>query len=207
MLFLDLRHLVKKNCIESYIALTVFYHLKCWKWEKNTCTICCTVRWTDKLVNVVISRTSFDLYWMRFITTAVIPRRTTDFSDDHSIFHLWMTTTEPQWVIWTAHVIVNTWLRHLSFLSIVEKPVPSIPDHIIITSCIIVTRIVDGSPGLIQTAVDVTGVNIWRTKRSYNKELKGCIREITDLLIQNQHPKKQFYDIFCCVTSYCCVIH
>lgn len=138
----------------------------------QTCTISRAQCWLDELINIIISRTSFDLYGVGIVATAAKWRGTTDLSDDHSICQLWVTTIEPQWAIGSTHVITNTWFWHLGILSIVEKPVPSIPIHIIITSCRwFIRSIVDGPPRLFQTGVADAGVNArWGDSNWYERE-------------------------------------
>lgn len=116
----------------------------------------------DKLVDVVVSPTCFDLNGRGFEQTAVVSPVSTHFAGDHSVSHPGVTADEPQRSVRATHFFPHAPLRHLDGFPTVEETVPALPLDTIVTSNIL-GAVVCSSPGLVQHGVVKAGVKVCAT--------------------------------------------
>ncbi len=137
--------------------------------KENDCT--CTIYrhwdrwlWTFKLVDIVISRTSFDLDGVGCVGTALIINRAVDFTSNNSIFWLRMRATKPQRTKTSTWHVTETPLGHLRTRSINEESIPAIPFNtsVIVSRhiSILIPVIECASPVIIKNVVIVAWVII-----------------------------------------------
>ncbi len=135
----------------------------------NECT--CTIYrswdwdcWSGKFVDIIISRTSFDLYWIRSVATALLIARAINFTRYNTIFQPRMRATKPQRTKTSTWHVGHTPLRHLSTWSINEESIPAIPFNTSVIESLYMDKRIPvtecGSPVVVECVVVIAWVII-----------------------------------------------
>lgn len=142
----------------------------------HTCTVSkITSMGCNKLVDKIVSWTSFDLNLRGWIITAVPPCQSLAYLPPHNpVLYLRVGAIHPQFASCTTSRWMQALLRQLYALSIIHQPVPATPGDETVTMAE-VGSVVGCSPGFIQNSIVVTRIkhrNGWDRRHYQNIDIK-----------------------------------